>query len=353
MYWFRLDPAPARAASQRAEAEEALRLAPDLPEAHVAMGAAHYFGRRDWRAALDEYSVALQGLPNDVQLREQIGYVHRRMGHWEEVFAAFEQTTRLDPRNASLFFDLGGHTFHVVRKYAEAVRAYDQALSLAPDLHVAAVRRGWAFIRWQGHLGPLRECLDGLPQDADLSGQGKAAAQRAALLLVERNADGLLRLIQAQRAAVFEGQDFFLPAALYTAWACRLRGDRDAAKAAFEAARARLDSALRELPDDWRIHAARGLALAGLGRRDDARGEARWLRESVVYRDDALQGAVLAENLAQILAQAGYADEALDEIERLLSGPSWLSVHLLRLDPRWDPLRNHPRFIALLEKYGS
>ena len=41
------------------------------------------------------------------------------------------------------------------------------------------------------------------------------------------------------------------------------------------------------------------------------------------------------------------------EIERLLAGPSWLSVHTLRLDPRWDPTRNHPRFQALLKKQGS
>jgi serine/threonine-protein kinase len=118
-------------------------------------------------------------------------------------------------------------------------------------------------------------------------------------------------------------------------------------------ARVRLESALRELPDDWRLHAARGLALAGFGRRDDARGEARWLRGSAVYREDACFGALLSEDLARVLAHAGFADEALEEIERLLSGPSYVTVHTLRLDPRWDPIRNHPRFKALLEKYGS
>ena len=41
------------------------------------------------------------------------------------------------------------------------------------------------------------------------------------------------------------------------------------------------------------------------------------------------------------------------EIGRLLSGPSWLSVHTLRLDPRQNPIRNHPRFRALLQKYAS
>jgi hypothetical protein len=101
------------------------------------------------------------------------------------------------------------------------------------------------------------------------------------------------------------------------------------------------------------VHAARGLALAGLQRREEALREAGWLQRSEVYRKDAYQGPRVAEERARVLAQAGYADEALDEIERLLAGPSWLSVHTLRLDPRWDPIRIHPRFKALLEKYGS
>jgi len=159
-------------------------------------------------------------------------------------------------------------------------------------------------------------------------------------------------MLQIARVEVFEGQDFFLPSALYAGWAHQLRGDH-AARAAFDSARARLDSALSELPDDWRVHAARGLALAGLGRRDEALREARWLRQSVVYREGYRNGAILAEDRARILAQAGDAEAALDEIERLLAGPSLLSVHTLRLDPRWDLIREHPRFKALLAKYGS
>jgi tetratricopeptide (TPR) repeat protein len=140
---------------------------------------------------------------------------------------------------------------------------------------------------------------------------------------------------------------------LYAAWAHQLRGNGAAARQAFEVARVRFDAALRELPDDYRVHAALGLALAGLGRRDEALGEALWLQRSEVYRGDAFQGALVAEDRARILAQAGEADAALDEIERLLAGPSLLSVHTLRLDPRWDPIRNHPRFKALLAKYGA
>jgi len=49
----------------------------------------------------------------------------------------------------------------------------------------------------------------------------------------------------------------------------------------------------------------------------------------------------------------GNHDLGLDQIEYLLSVPSMFLVPLLKLDPRWDPLRDHPRFQALLEKYGQ
>ena len=93
--------------------------------------------------------------------------------------------------------------------------------------------------------------------------------------------------------------------------------------------------------------------MAGLGRRQEALREARWLQQSVVYREDALDSRRVAAERAQILAQAGEVDAALDEIEQLLAGPGFLSVHTLQLDPRWDPIREHPRFQALLAKYEN
>jgi hypothetical protein len=45
----------------------------------------------------------------------------------------------------------------------------------------------------------------------------------------------------------------------------------------------------------------------------------------------------------------GEHDGAIDQIEYLLSVPGEMSIPLLRLDPAWDPLRDHPRFQKLVE----
>ena len=353
IYFLRYDPSKVRAARQREEAETALRLAPDLPQAHSAMGRVYYQGERDYRRALDEFAVALQGLPNDAELWSWIGAAHRRLGHWNEASDAFEKAVKLDPRDANLYFSGRAPTYELLRRYPDAVRMLDLALTLAPDLHEAALERGWVYLHWQGQLDTLRAALSRLPKDAQLGFSGPLVAPRARFLLWERNDEGLLQMLQSAGQDVFIGQRSFVPSALYAAWAYRLRGDRVAARRGFEAALARVDSAMVELPDDSRMHIARGLALAGLGRRAEALAEARWLQQTSAYREDFFDGPSLAEARAKILAQAGDADAALDEIERLLARPALFSAHALRLDPLWDPIREHPRFKALLVRYGG
>jgi eukaryotic-like serine/threonine-protein kinase len=351
MHWYRHDPSPARAARQLNEAEAALRLAPDLPQAHVAMGLAHFWGRYDYGRALEEFRVALDGLPNDAEVWSWIGYVHRRRGSWDEALAAFDKAAQLNPRDANLFFNLGGTTLLALHRYADAVRAFDNALSLAPDHHGAAAWKAWTYIRWQGQLDTLRAVLNRMPGDAKPAGLGTRAAQHVQLLHWERQADSGLQVLASARIGVFESSFFFLPGSLHAAWLHQLRGDRRAAGAAFDSARVLLDSVARTLPDDWRVRAARGLALAGLGHRDEALREAHSLEQSPTYRKDAFERPWIAEDRARVLAHAGESGAALDVIERLLEKPSFLSVHTLRLDPRWDPIRDHPRFKALLAKH--
>src|SRR5262249_31145596 len=135
------------------------------PEAHFAMARAEYVSR-NYRRAADEIAIALKGLPNDALIWRLSGVIHRRLGDWTEVTAAFERAAQLNPRDADVFYFLGGHTYRSLRRYPDAVQAYDRALSLAPDMESWPISIGWTYVKWQGRTDTLRAILGRLPRDA-------------------------------------------------------------------------------------------------------------------------------------------------------------------------------------------
>jgi tetratricopeptide (TPR) repeat protein len=348
MHWFRYDPSSSRVDAQYAAATVALRLQPDLPQGHLALGLWHYFARRDYHSALAELEMARRGLPNDVRVLEASGWSHRRLGNWDMVFNVIEKAVELDPRETNLFVNLAGSSFMTVRRYSEALHAYDRALELAPDLHAARVRKGQIHLLWKGELDSLRAAIRAAPTDANLGFLGTRLAQEAELLLYERRPDSLLKVLQGAQPSDFDATNFYLPPALWAGWAHQLRRDQNAARAAFATALSHLDSVVLSFPNDWRVRAARGLALAGLERREAALAEAEWLANSLAYRHDEFDGpTLLMPARARILAQAGEANMAIEELQRLVARPSWITSHVLRLEPIWDPIRADPRFARL------
>ncbi len=96
-----------------------------------------------------------------------------------------------------------------------------------------------------------------------------------------------------------------------------------------------------------RYRSALGLALAGLGRNEEAIREGEEGLRLMPPEKEAWRGAWRVADLAQIEAMTGREDEAIERLRFLLSVPSDFSVWLLRLDPAWDPLRENPGFEAL------
>src|ERR1044071_9276782 len=100
------DPVPARREKARLNADEALRLQPDLPEGHLALGFSYYYGDRDYERALAEFEIARRGLPNESQAYLAIGSIQRRQGKWPESTANLEKAASLDPKNTNVLVNL-------------------------------------------------------------------------------------------------------------------------------------------------------------------------------------------------------------------------------------------------------
>jgi tetratricopeptide (TPR) repeat protein len=97
---------------------------------------------------------------------------------------------------------------------------------------------------------------------------------------------------------------------------------------------------------------ALGLVYGYLGRYED--GVAQAERAIEFWAEDHHTGPTAEESLAWIHAYAGEVEPAVAIFDHLLEIPytDSITVDYLRLDPRADPIREDPRFQALLEKYG-
>jgi hypothetical protein len=100
--------------------------------------------------------------------------------------------------------------------------------------------------------------------------------------------------------------------------------------------------------------AALVLAYAGLGRKQEAIREARHAMELVPLSTNALAATAAMAGAAEVFVQACETDAALELLELLLGMPAGhdVSVSLLRGNPAYHPLRGHPRFEKLLERFS-
>jgi len=124
---------------------------------------------------------------------------------------------------------------------------------------------------------------------------------------------------------------------------------KELAKKYYDDARSILESKIEERPEDERFHSSMDIAYAGLGRKEDALRGGKLGVELLPVTKDAWRGTLRVADLARIYVMVGEHDAAIDQLEFLLSIPGELSIPLLRLEPAWAPLRDHPRFKRLLE----
>jgi TolB-like protein/Flp pilus assembly protein TadD len=345
------DPTASWRDKARLHADEALRLQPDLPEGHLALGYSYYYGDRDYERALAEFEVAKQGLPNDAQAYLAIGAIQRRQGKWTESTANLEKSAALDPRDANTLFNLASN-YMALRKFEAADKTVDRAIAIAPQSFEIASLKGYLAILWKGDLSMAEKQYSSIPGDSDPT--GVMAWLRSGVLIWERKFPEALAVLQK-----FPGETFAtvttapMPKSLFEGTIYSLQGDEQRAQTKFEHARELSEQLLRDAPEDAARHAQHGLILAGLGRKQDAIAAGKRAVELLPESQDAMDGPKCTASLAQIYALTGESDEALRLIDHLLGIPSGLTVPMLKLDPIWDPLRKYPRFQALLDKYAA
>ncbi len=347
LIYFNTDGTEARLAAASSSIERALELAPQQPAVHLAAANYYYRARLDYERALEEYSIALAGLPGSAEVLAGIGFVRRRMGEWDLALEMLREAFELDPRSARLAISLAD-TLRATRDYEGAAPFIDKAIGLAPDQAEFWGAKADNVFESSGDIAAARRILDGVPVPND-----------PLLLTFESRFDlyvgdyaALISRLTPEKIAplgVLDGAELHLRAA----FAHRKMGAHQQARELLESSRNELVSALTRTPKDPILHGVLARTFAMLGRREEALEHGQ--KAVALLPNDAYSGPGLLESLAETHALLGDVEEAVALLRQLRSTSyrQPVGVPHLKLDPVWESLRDTAEFQKLLEWHGT
>ena len=270
----------------------------------------HAFTRRDFRSAISmferaieldpRYALAYAGMSDAYSMLYR--YAEATPRNMELGEAASQRAIELDPDSAEAHLARGNALLHTTQQFAEAAKQFETALLINPNLFEALLFYG-------------RACL----------GQGEF--EKAARLFI--------------RAGEANPADYQAPC--YLAMVYRSLGREEQARQADARAIEVIERHLKANPDDARAEAQGAGVLATQGKRERA---LEWVEAALESRENEPQ---FLYNAACTVAQLGERQRALDLLERAIDLGYGDRVWIEK-DSDLDPIRDDPRFAALLQR---
>ena len=163
------EPTDAWKLKARQEAEIALRLQPDIAEAHFALGQCIYWMDQDYDRALEQFEIASRLSPSNGDIGRLIAAIKRRQGKWQEALEAYERVAKIDPQNPNIVRELI-FINTAMRRWPEAAGWAKKMRAMAPASLVAKVQTGYVDFWWKGDTRLLKSLLSEVPADVDPDG---------------------------------------------------------------------------------------------------------------------------------------------------------------------------------------
>ncbi len=327
--------------------DKVVELEPNSFQANWAEGYYHYYGFRDYDQALKYFTLALQLQPNNADILMSIGLVKRRQGKFQESLDLLTRGCELDPKSWRNWNELAFLEM-VMRRYAPADEHFKRALLvLGKGSTALASLHSLAVYSMKGDIKASHEIFN---NEVDETKSWMYKQRSFQFHLAEGNIvaakQDLARSVLAE--ADVDSATYYSAVAILLDQSSR----HDEARRYYDTARVLADEAVKSHPNDFNGHLSLGYALAHLDQKARAIEEGKKAVELMPLEKDALQeGPDVIYGLAQIYAAVGESDAAIDNLEKVLSIPSYYTVYFIQADPEFASLKDLPRYQKLLEKY--
>src|SRR6266446_2262400 len=298
-------------------ADAALRVRPDLGEAHLELARSYFLGG-DFDRARDGLTIARRTLPNNSEALYIAARIDRRQNRWDDSLANFRKASELDPRNTEVAYMLGD-TYFEMRRYKE----FEQLLTkdaASRTLQDPWTQLGLAELKLaKGDPVAAQALLAQVPLDFSPTEHIWDIRFTAALYL--RDYDAANRVIAATPAK-FADRFPFRWIASADGLVAVARGDKQKAQSIFLDARKRLDAMWGTKVKGSLYFSLVAELDAGLGRKEEAIREARRAVDLKPIAKDSLQGPGAVFTLALVYAWTGERDLAIKQLEILATIPA-------------------------------
>jgi len=365
-HWYISALQPSELKDVKSLIDQALAVAPNSVESHLALAMFFYLGEAQYENALTEFHHVVELQPNNPLARQYCGFTYRRRGEWERSLAELRRAEELDPRDTQIAMNIG-LSYLALRLWKDAERAELRALAIDPHNTDAAGILLNIRLSTPGDMGSAQRTFEGFPEDVRLAlghtvGYGKDSGSAGDLMefpvylhVIQKHFTNAFQVLEKETADhdVERLHQLAARVVLHV-----LAGQTEIARPAAEQALPLLEARLRERPDSTITMTELSWVYLALGRNADALRFSRQAADAISIEKDALRGPSYQMGLAQIEARAGAPEEAIKRLRRLLSIPAGhvASITRLKIDPVWDPIRDRPNFQQLLsgpEQVGS
>jgi TolB-like protein len=341
-FWLAIGPRSLREEA-RASVAEAKRLAPDSIETRLVEARQYYFAQLDFASADRILQEILAEVPDHAEAWEASAYVARRDGRFDDAIFAFERALAINPQAIDVINSLVETTGQGRGDFAAAAEWLERAQRLGGE---SSIREVWLH-EWQGDVEAAWAAIDGpLPNFVDTP---------ARIAVFSRDPE---RIEYALSPALWpEDQhgpgDFPEAYAMVRAWSLLVMGRKAEAERLLAEIKARMDQRSDPYPSRWLGNAYyQPVDLPGfMGDLEGVRAaEADFLANAP---RDIWALASIQPRLAAAFARAGDSDRAMHYLERQVEvfGPHRFLV--FSIDPDFEPLREHPRYLALEARYQA